>query len=200
MDAIGSQALGIRSIAVGTDTTATGTNTVAIGTDALAESVAAIAIGAGAQASASNSVSVGAGSLNDRANSVSVGQPGNERQITNIAPGTAGTDAVNVNQLNAVLGGSQSDFKGDRDELRRGIAGAVSLATLTPSAAGKTVVNVGWGFYRGENAVGATVNHQLKVWEDKAVVSGTVLMLNAGVGYGINDDGPVVRAGAAFEF
>nr|WP_242684344.1 YadA family autotransporter adhesin [Paraburkholderia hospita] len=45
---------------------------------------------------------MGQGSVADRANSVSVGSAGNERQITNVAAGTAGTDAVNVDQLNAV--------------------------------------------------------------------------------------------------
>jgi trimeric autotransporter adhesin len=38
----------------------------------------------------------------DRANTVSVGSAGSERQITNVAAGVEGTDAVNVNQLNAV--------------------------------------------------------------------------------------------------
>jgi autotransporter adhesin len=59
------------------------------------------AIGAGATASATRSVALGAGSMADRENAVSVGSAGNERQITNVAPGTQGTDAVNVNQVNA---------------------------------------------------------------------------------------------------
>src|SRR5690606_29258413 len=56
----------------------------------------------GAYAAAENSVALGAGSVADRANSVSVGEVGGERQITNVAAGTEGTDAVNLDQLNAV--------------------------------------------------------------------------------------------------
>jgi phosphoglycerate kinase len=50
-----------------------------------------------------NSVALGAGSTTgERANIVSVGTAGSERQITNVAAGTAGTDAVNMTQLDAV--------------------------------------------------------------------------------------------------
>ncbi|MGF7130393.1 autotransporter adhesin [Paraburkholderia sp. EB58] len=55
-----------------------------------------------ATASADGSVALGQGSVADRANTVSVGSAGSERQITNVAAGVEGTDAVNVNQLNAV--------------------------------------------------------------------------------------------------
>src|SRR5690606_18112530 len=48
-----------------------------------------------------NSVALGAGSVADRDNTVSVGDAGDERQITNVAAGTEGTDAVNLHQLNA---------------------------------------------------------------------------------------------------
>jgi autotransporter adhesin len=51
-------------------------------------------------------VALGQGSLADRDNSVSVGSAGAERQITNVAAGTAATDAVNLAQLDAVAGGA----------------------------------------------------------------------------------------------
>lgn len=57
------------------------------------------AAGANAFASAENTVALGANTVADRANSVSVGSAGHERQITNVAAGTADTDAVNVAQL-----------------------------------------------------------------------------------------------------
>nr|WP_246641635.1 YadA family autotransporter adhesin [Paraburkholderia edwinii] len=66
----------------------------AIGTDA-------VAIGGNARAQADNSVALGANSVSDRANTVSVGAAGAERQITNVAAGTADTDAVNLGQLKA---------------------------------------------------------------------------------------------------
>ena len=90
-------------------------------------------------------------------------------------------------------------LRDSREGLRNGIAAAVSMVTLTPSGPGKTVVNVGWGFYKSENAMGATVNHRLKIWEDKKVLEGTLMMFNAGVGFGFNGD-PTIRAGASFEF
>ncbi|MBD4909063.1 hypothetical protein GUF77_05590, partial [Xanthomonas citri pv. citri] len=42
----------------------------------------------------------------DRASTVSVGTVGGERQITNVAAGTEGTDAVNLDQLTAVSDGA----------------------------------------------------------------------------------------------
>lgn len=46
-------------------------------------------------------MALGSFSVADRANTVSVGSAGAERQITNVAAGTQGTDAVNVNQMTA---------------------------------------------------------------------------------------------------
>jgi autotransporter adhesin len=79
----------------------------------------AIALGTGASATAANGVALGAGSVSSRAaatgytaiglavpqnsaGEVSVGAAGAERQITNVAAGTAATDAVNVAQLTGV--------------------------------------------------------------------------------------------------
>ena len=52
--------------------------------------------------SSNNSASIGYLSDNFRDNTVSVGQIGAERQIINVAPGTEGTDAVNMNQLHGL--------------------------------------------------------------------------------------------------
>ncbi|GAB7526132.1 YadA-like family protein [Paraburkholderia sp. 2C] len=69
--------------------------------DSQAIGLDAVAIGGNARAQADNSVALGANSVADRANSVSVGAVGAERQITNVAAGTADTDAVNLAQLKA---------------------------------------------------------------------------------------------------
>jgi len=61
-----------------------------------------VAIGGAAVASGRNAVALGSNSVADRDNTISVGAAGNERQITNVAAGTASTDAVNVGQLTAV--------------------------------------------------------------------------------------------------
>ena len=86
----------------------------------------AIAIGTDATATADNSVALGAGSVADRgpvagytapgitgtvdsAGSVSVGAAGAERQITNVAAGTAPTDAANVGQVTGLVAAATAD-------------------------------------------------------------------------------------------
>ena len=111
------------SIAFGNSaaTDATSAGSIAIGTNALVgpNAIGAIAFGTGASATGANSVALGAGSIaargpqlgyaalglttpQDSAGEVSVGSAGATRQITNVAAGTAGTDAVNVAQLQGV--------------------------------------------------------------------------------------------------
>ncbi|MFP6661466.1 MAG: hypothetical protein VCB78_08410, partial [Myxococcota bacterium] len=225
-DGDGSTALGMGSRALGTDATAVGSgakatgdgaiaiggnpplaaalNSIALGSASLgtgattveAGATGSVAIGAGAfvQANAPNSVALGQDSVANAANTVSIGQPLNERRITNMADGINSMDGVNVRQLKAV----EQIIYEERNELRAGIAAAVSLVTLTPSAPGKTVINVGWGNYRSENAAGLTIAHRLRIWEEE-VAPGTSLMLNAGAAIG-SDNNPVFRAGASFEF
>ncbi|HEY1138598.1 MAG TPA: YadA-like family protein, partial [Lysobacter sp.] len=68
---------------------------------ASATGTSSVAAGSNAQASANNSVALGANSVADRADTVSVGARGAERQVVNVADGTAATDAVNVQQMQA---------------------------------------------------------------------------------------------------
>lgn len=102
----------IDSIAIGNNasTAPSALGSIALGTDSQvgAAGVGSIALGSGSSASVANSVAIGAGSLAARGpqagsvGEVSVGAPGAERQITNVAAGTAGTDAVNLAQVQAV--------------------------------------------------------------------------------------------------
>ena len=170
------------AVGQGSSVAATATGSAAFGTGAT--------VGAGV----TNSVALGQNSVATQNNTVSVGQVGAERRITNVAPGIDGTDAVNVDQLTDV----HNRLVNTRNDLRSGIAAAVSLVTLTPSAPGRTVINLGWGFHKGANAGGVTVNHRLKIWEED-VLPGTQLMLNAGAGFGTGNNN-VIRAGASFEF
>lgn len=97
-------------------------DSIAFGNGARTEAgaTASVAIGRDAQASAANSVAIGAGAAATRgpqltyaalaldgsqfsAGEFSVGAAGAERQITNVAPGSAPTDAVNVAQLASVV-------------------------------------------------------------------------------------------------
>lgn len=141
----------------------------AIGAGAMALGGASTAIGAGSAAVATNSVAVGAGSVADRSHSVSVGASGAERQITNVAPGTAPTDAVNMSQLNNL--GSQVDRLG---------ATAFAFTALAPlpyRADEPTQYSVGIGSYNGQQAVAFGIYHYTK--ED--------VLLNAA--FGLSSDG-----------
>ena len=122
--AIGASAAaeGIQSIAVGASATvaAGATNAMAFGTLANAGAVGAIALGSRAVATAENSVALGAystttanlaaagynagasvlsGTASAANGEVSIGSAGKERRLTNLAAGSALTDAVNVSQL-----------------------------------------------------------------------------------------------------
>lgn len=104
----------IDSIAIGNNaaTDATALESIALGNGASvgAGATGSMALGAGSSATVANSVALGAGSIALRGpqagsvGEISVGAPGAERQITNVAAGTAATDAVNLGQLQAVAG------------------------------------------------------------------------------------------------
>jgi autotransporter adhesin len=98
----GATASGTDSAAYGQGAVASGDNSTSVGVNATASSANSSAYGSGASATAENSVALGASSIADRANTISVGSTGSERQIANVADGTAGTDAVNLRQLNRV--------------------------------------------------------------------------------------------------
>ncbi|KQN29907.1 YadA-like family protein [Sphingomonas sp. Leaf38] len=95
------------SIAFGTRATvgAGATGAIALGTDARATGVNGVALGAGSvatRAPQTRYTAIGLAAAQNSAGEVSVGSAGLERQITNVAAGTAATDAVNVGQLAGV--------------------------------------------------------------------------------------------------
>ncbi len=99
------------SNAPSTDALAKGASSVASGPSAMAVGANSSAYGANSVALVSNSVALGAGSVASRSDAVSIGYLSADgksqytRQITNLTAGAAGTDAVNVNQLNAAIAG-----------------------------------------------------------------------------------------------
>jgi autotransporter adhesin len=129
---------------------------IALGTSAQASSIQSIAIGAGANASFANSLALGGNSVTvvgalpsytgyglatpqSSVGEVSVGAPGAERQITNVAAGSAPTDAVNVAQLNQVAQNTAAALGG-------GAAYDPATGAYTPpsySVGGSTYNNVG---------------------------------------------------------
>ncbi len=109
----------------GAATNAAATNSIAIGANATIDflGVNSTALGSGANVTVANSVALGAGSTaivgaetdymaygltatQTSVGEVSIGSAGNARKITNVAAGSAATDAVNVSQLQAVDDGA----------------------------------------------------------------------------------------------
>lgn len=87
--------------------------------------------------------------------------------VHNVAPGVAGTDAVNVNQLNvglaganaytdARLNGLQHSIDGVARKAYAGVAAALALESA-PHVPGKTTYAAGTGYYRNQGAVGVAL-------------------------------------------
>ena len=152
----------IDSIAIGNNasTDATALESIALGNDASVGpgATGSMALGAGSSATAANSVALGADSIAGRgpqagyvafglpgtwssAGEVSVGSPGSERQITNVAPGSAPTDAVNMAQLQAIASAIPTDAV-EYDDASH------SIVTLG-GASGTTITNVAPGALNG---------------------------------------------------
>ena len=159
----------------------------------------ATAMGANAKASADNSVALGANSVADRANTVSVGSKGNERQIANVAAGTQGTDAVNVDQMNDAVasatgklpaGMSAKDYTDQRFNSMQntvnqvaknsyaGVAAAMAMPNMTPSQPGNTVVAAGAGSYKSGAALGVGATYRSR--NSKWLVNGAVSVTSTG--------------------
>ncbi len=169
------KATGVDSIAGGAGAVASGNNSAAVGTRSQATGENSVALGNGAKASARNATALGANSVADRENSVSVGSAGNERQITNLAAGTHGTDAVNLDQLtrsvaditssaNAYTDQRYMELKNDlkqQDEiLSAGIAGAMAMASLPQSySPGSSMTTAAASTYRGQASLAFGVSH-----------------------------------------
>ncbi|WP_260858492.1 YadA family autotransporter adhesin [Paraburkholderia sp. BCC1885] len=93
------------------DSSATGTDAVAIGGNAQATAANSVALGSNSTTTANLSAAAynPGSTILDGATAVgevSVGSAGAERRITNVAAGSAGTDAVNVSQLQATVAAS----------------------------------------------------------------------------------------------
>ncbi|MFM0061160.1 YadA-like family protein, partial [Paraburkholderia phytofirmans] len=177
---------------------------------AVASGTHSTAMGANAKATGANSVALGAGSVADRDNTVSVGSAGNERQVTNVAAGTATTDAVNVGQLNDAIGSAvgnlpagmtakdytdkqissvQNSVSQVAKSAYAGIAAATALTMIPDVDQGKTIaVGIGGGTYKGEQAVALGVS--ARITEN----------LKMKVGAGTSSSGTTVGLGASYQW
>uniref|UniRef100_UPI00396AF27B YadA-like family protein n=4 Tax=Burkholderia multivorans TaxID=87883 RepID=UPI00396AF27B len=161
------KASGDGGTAIGSGSNASGNGGTAIGHGSNASGAGSTAIGQNANATGNNSVALGNGSVADRDNSVSVGSAGNERQITNVAAGTAPTDAVNVQQM-------QSSVRSARQDAMGGVAAAMAVAGLPQSTQpGRTFVSIAGSTYGGEygSALGASYMTRNGKWTVKAAVN-----------------------------
>ncbi|MGT0251041.1 YadA-like family protein [Burkholderia pyrrocinia] len=163
-------------------------------------------IGSTATATGKNAVAVGQGSVADRDNSFSVGAKGSERQITNVAAGTAPTDAVNVQQLNDNLTAASTQAKSYTDQrigqvynsfndlkkdMYGGVASAMAVAGLPqPTGAGRSMVSAATANYHGQQGFAAGYSYvtESNRWVVKASVTGNSR----------SDFGAVVGAGYQF--
>ncbi|UXU85357.1 YadA family autotransporter adhesin [Burkholderia sp. S-53] len=164
------------------------------------------AIGSTATATGKNAVAVGQGSVADRDNSFSVGAKGSERQITNVAAGTAPTDAVNVQQLNdnftaastqaksytdQRIGQVYNSFNDLKKDMYGGVASAMAVAGLPqPTGAGRSMVSAATANYHGQQGFAAGYSYvtESNRWVVKASVTGNSR----------SDFGAVVGAGYQF--
>ncbi|MFM0306008.1 YadA family autotransporter adhesin, partial [Paraburkholderia sediminicola] len=192
---------GSNSSAGGLGAVASGTNSSAVGNGSQATGNNATAVGTGAVSSGSNSAAVGADSNDSgRANVVSVGSATSQRQVTNVAAGTEGTDAVNVNQLNAGISQANSytdsrvdALQGNINSLARnaysGIAAATALTMIPEVDKDKTLaMGIGTAGYRGYQAV--AIGASARITEN--------IKMKAGVG--IAPGGSTVGVGAAMQW
>ncbi|MBM7059638.1 YadA-like family protein [Pseudomonas sp. UL073] len=178
--AIGAQAsaAGGDTVAVGTATDAQGQDSVVIGTGASTSTTApnAVALGAGASATATDSVALGSGSVADRAQSVSVGGVGSERQITNVKAGSAGTDAVNLAQLNNLGSSTASALGSSYNSSTQSVAAPAYLLSNANTLAGTSGAanNVASGFTKVDSALGKLNTAGSKYFQAKSSGTGSV--------------------------
>lgn len=131
------------------------------------------------------------------------------QQIHGVAAGTAGTDAVNMNQLTSALNQVNGNnnalsnmVKANHQEARKGIAGTAALAGLHPldfDPDHKLDIMAGYGHFHGTNAGAVGVAYRPN--EDLMFTVGTTFgsdnVINAGVSYKVGARSEVSRSKVA---
>lgn len=211
----GAKASGNSSLALGTDATASAENAVALGSGSVADRKNSVAVGTAGKerqvvhvaAGTEGTDAVNVNQLNSSMqrtvryatnvdgsvnyNQITLGNGQTPTTLSNIAPGVAGTDAVNVNQLNQGLGDARGYTDRVARQLRRdafgGIAAAIATANLPQSyLPGGSITSLGLGSYRGQSAaaIGLSTVSENGRWVFK--LSGTTTARGAGgVGAGV---------------
>ena len=130
------------------------------------------------------------------------------QQIHDVAAGTAGTDAVNMNQLTSALNqvnGNNNTLsnmvKANQQEARKGIAGTAALAGLHPldfDPDHKLDIMAGYGHFHGTNAgaVGIAYRPNEDIMFTVGTTFGSDNVINAGVSYKVGAKSEVSRSKA----
>ncbi|EAA7154402.1 autotransporter adhesin SadA [Salmonella enterica] len=210
------------SLAVGTDSLAMGAKTIVnadagigigLNTLVMADAINGIAIGSNARANHANSIAMGNGSQTTRGaqtdytaynmdapqNSVgefSVGSEDGQRQITNVAAGSADTDAVNVSQLKV----TDSRVAANTESINNLNAQVSSLDTRVTNIENGIgdIVTTGSTKYFKTNTDGVDANAQGK--DSVAIGSGSIAAAENSVALGTNsvaDEANTVSVGSS---
>ena len=150
----------------------------AAGPGAVASGAGGTAINGGT-ASGANSVAIGPGAVASGANSVAL--PGatasanqfnvGGRTVSGVGNAVLPTDAPNWGQV-------QNYAQGLANTAYRGVAISMAMSNaITPSAPGKTTINMGVGFYQGQTGVALNAMHRLAT-----TITPYPVYLSAGVG------------------
>jgi trimeric autotransporter adhesin len=143
---------GVGSVAIGNSATAMGTNSSAFGVNSSANANNSVALGAGSMATRgaqSNYKDPVSGNIASSTGEVSVGSPGSERQITNVAPGSAPTDAANVAQVQAAIANA--------DAYTNTMFAKASRQTWSVAAAAEALANLPQAPDPGQSIVGLSM-------------------------------------------
>ena len=151
-----------------------GADAVVVGQGASASGTGSVAVGSGATAAGNKAVALGAASVAASDNTVSVGAVGNERQISNVAAGTASTDAANVGQVSSAVQQSKDWATSYTDQRAQalsnqmqqvgnraysGVAGAMSMAGLPQAyAPGKSMISGAVGTFRSQSGAAVGIS------------------------------------------
>ncbi|EAR7694005.1 trimeric autotransporter adhesin SadA [Salmonella enterica] len=210
------------SLAVGTDSLAMGAKTIVnadagigigLNTLVMADAINGIAIGSNARANHANSIAMGNGSQTTRGaqtdytaynmdtpqNSVgefSVGSEDGQRQITNVAAGSADTDAVNVSQLK-VTDAQVSRNTQSITSLNTQVSNLDTRVTNIENGIGD-IVTTGSTKYFKTNTDGADANAQGA--DSVAIGSGSIAAAENSVALGTNsvaDEANTVSVGSS---
>ncbi|EAV7291317.1 YadA-like family protein [Salmonella enterica] len=210
------------SLAVGTDSLAMGAKTIVnadagigigLNTLVMADAINGIAIGSNARANHANSIAMGNGSQTTRGaqtdytaynmdapqNSVgefSVGSEDGQRQITNVAAGSADTDAVNVGQLKVTDSHVAANTE-SINNLNTQVSSLDTRVTNIENGIGD-IVTTGSTKYFKTNTDGVDANAQGK--DSVAIGSGSIAAAENSVALGTNsvaDEANTVSVGSS---